>query len=88
MGISYYWSVDNSYEFINTISGMKNTGSIKRFDLPLSTPIHHRMLFVGVRSLIIKMFANRKSVSNRKNWILDEWSNYDKCREYIIDKLL
>ena len=51
------------------------------------------MISYGLRSLIIKMFANSKSVSimvnsNRKKSFWLDGSNYAGYREYTIDKLL
>ena len=64
-GISYYWSVDNSYELINKISDIKTARSINTFDfstlysnLPLDI-----FIYDSLRSLIIKTFASSKPVS-------------------------
>ena len=61
-GISYYWSVNNSYELINKISHIKATRSIKTFDF--STLYTNLPLDVICRSLrSLEIIANSKSVS-------------------------
>ena len=92
--ISYYWSIDNAYEFINKIADIKTAHIIKTFDF--STPYTNLPLDVIydiLRSLIIKMFVNSKYVaimvnSNSKSAFWSNGSNYAGYREYTIDKLL
>ena len=93
-GISYYWSVDNSYELLNKISDIKIARSIKTFDFStLYTNLPLDIIYDSLRSLIIKMFVNSKRVSimvnpNRKKAFWSNGSNYAGYREYTIDKLL
>ena len=93
-GISYYWSKDNSCEFINKIAYIKTAHSIKTFDfsmLNINLPLD--VIYDSLRSLIIKIFVNGKSVvimvnSNSKRAFWSNGSNYAGYREYTIDKLL
>ena len=93
-GISYYWSIDNSCEFINKITDIKTAHSIKTFDFStLYTNLPLGVIYDSLRSLIIKMFVNSKSVaimvnSNSKREFWSNGSNYAGYREYTIDKLL
>ena len=91
-GISFFWSVDNSLEFIDKISDIKTAHSLKTFDFSaLYTNLPLDVIDGSLKSLIIKMFANSKSIailvhSYRKKAF---WSNgYPSYREYTIDKLL
>ena len=92
-GISYYWSIDNSHEFINKIADIKTAHSIKMFDFStLYTNLPLDVIYDSLRSLIIKMFVNSKSVaimvnSNSKRAFWSNGSNYAGYREYTIDKL-
>ena len=78
-GISYYWSINNSYEFIKKIVDIKTAHSIKTFDFStLYTNFPLDVIYDSLRSLIIKMFVNSKSVaimvnSNSKTGIQVEW---------------
>ena len=57
MDISNNWSVDNSHEFINTISD--TTRSIKTFDFStLYTNFPSDVIYDSLRFLIIKMLVN------------------------------
>ena len=93
-GISYYWSIDNSYEYINKIADIKTAHSIKTLDFSmLYTNLPLDVIYDSLRSLIIKMFVNTKSVaimvnSNSKRPFWSNGSNYARYREYTIDKLL
>ena len=93
-GISNYWSIDNSYEFINKIADIKTAHSIKTFDFStLYTNLPLDVIYDSLRSLIIKMFVNSKSVaimvnSNSKRAFWSNGSNYAGYREYTNDKLL
>ena len=63
-GISYYWSVNNSYELLNKISDIKIARSIKTFHFStLYTNLPLDIIYDSLRSLIIKMFVNSKRVS-------------------------
>ena len=90
--ISYYWSVDSSYEFINKISDIKTARSIKTFDFcTLYTNLSLDVIHDSLRSLIIKMFANSKSVSimvnsNTKQSFWSNGSNYAEYRDCTIDE--
>ena len=92
-GIYYYWCIDNSYEFINKITDIKTAHSIKTFDFStLYTNLPLDVIYDSLRSLIIKMFVNSKSVaimvnSNSKRAFWSNGSNYAGYREYTIDKL-
>ena len=93
-GISFYWSVDNSFEFINKISTIKKAHSIKTFDFStLYTNLPLEAIFDGLYSLVIKMYANSKSKtimvnSFKKRAFWSNGSSYSGYREYTIDKLL
>ena len=94
MGISYYWNIDNSYEFINKFADIKTAYSIKTFDFStLYTNLPSDVIYDSLRSLIIKMFVNSKSVaimvnSKSKRAFWSNGSNYAGYREYKVDKLL
>ena len=87
-GISFFWSVDNSLEFIDKIS------DIKTFDFStLYTNLPLDVIYGSLKSLIIKMFINGKSIailvnSYRKKAFWSNGSSYPGYREYTIDKLL
>ena len=93
-GISFFWSVDNSLEFIDKISDIKTAHSIKTFDLStLYTNLPLDVIYGSLKSLIIKMFTNAKSIailvnSYRKKAFWSNGSSYPGYREYTIDKLL
>ena len=60
-----FWSVYNSLEFIDTISDIKTAHSIKTFDFStLYTNLPLDVINGSLKSLIIKMFANSKSIAN------------------------
>ena len=55
-GISFYSSIDNSYEFINKIADIKTAHNIKTFDFSvLYTNLQLDVIYDSLRSLIIKM---------------------------------
>ena len=89
--ISIFWSVDNSLEFIDKVSDIKTAHSIKTFDFSiLCTNLPLEVIYGSLKSLIIKMFANSKSIailvnSYRKR---HSGSSYPVYRECTIDKLL
>ena len=93
-GISYYWSIDNSHEFINRIADIKTAHGIKTYEhSTLHTNLPLNVIYDSLTSLIIKMFVNSKSVaimvnSNSKRAFWSNGSNYAGYREYTIDKLL
>ena len=93
-GISYYWSIDNSYEFINKIADIKTVHSIKTFDFStLSINLPLDVIYDSLRSLIIKMFVNSKSVAIMVNFyskrvFRSNRSNYAGYREHTINTLL
>ena len=93
-GISFFWSVDNSLEFIDKISDIKTAHSIKTFDFStLYTNLPLDVIYGSLRSLIINMFTNSKSIailvnSYRKKAFWSNGSSYPGYREYTIDKLL
>ena len=92
--ISFFWSVDNSLEFINKISDIKTAHSIKTFDFSTQyTNLPLDVISGILKSLIIKMFANSKSIailvnSNRKKAFWSNGSSYPGYQEYTIDELL
>ena len=92
--ISYYWSIDNSHEFIKNIADIKTAHSIKTYDFStLYTNLPLDVIYDSLRSLIIKMFVNSKSVaimvnSNSKRAFWSNGSNYAGNREYTIDNYL
>ena len=63
-GISFFWSVDNSLEFIDKISDIKTAHSIKTFDFStLYTNLPLDVIYGSLKSLVMKMFANSKSIA-------------------------
>ena len=63
-GVSFFWSVDNSLEFIHKISDIKTAHSIKTFDFStLYTNLPLDVIYGSLKSLIIKMFANSKPIA-------------------------
>ena len=93
-GISFFWNVDNFLEFIDKISDIKTAHSIKTFDYStLYTNLPLDVIYGSLKSLIIKMFTNSKSIailvnSYRKKAFWSNGSSYPGYREYTIDKLL
>ena len=92
--ISFFWSVDNSLEFIDKISDIKTAHSIKTFDFStLYTNLPLDVIYGSLKSLTMKKFANSKSIailvnSYRKKAFWSNGSSYPGYREYTIDKLL
>ena len=93
-GISHYWSIDNSLEFIDKLSGVKKAYSIETFDFStLYTNLPLQEIYCGLELLIIKMF--NKNVSNtilvnayKKKAFWSDNSSYPGCVVYTVDKLL
>ena len=88
--ISYDRSTDNSFEFINKLADIKTAHCIKTFDFStLYTNLPLDVIHDSLRSLIIKMLVNSKSVtimvnSNSKRAFWSNGSNYVGYREYTI----
>ena len=62
--ISFFCSVANSMEFIDKISDIKTAHSIKTFDFStLYTNLPLDVIYYSLKSLIINMFADSKSIA-------------------------
>ena len=93
-GLNYFWSIDNSVEFLEKLSGVKRADSIETFDFStLYTNLPLDNIYDSLERLIIKMFHNSGSsillVNPQRGkafWPMD--IKYKGYKEYTIDKLL
>ena len=93
-GLSYYWSIDNSSEFMDKIMHVKKAESIETFDFStLYTNLPLNDIFDALQSLIIKMYKNSGSTailvnSNVKKAFWSRGNFPKKYKIYTIDKLI
>ena len=79
-GISFFWSVDNSLEFIDKISDIKTAHSIKTFDfstlytnLPCSS------------SFIFQQIYNAHNLTKHNAWNIIRWWLSGECKAHLAD---
>ena len=51
-GISFFWGINDSLEFIEKVSNIKTPHSIKTLDFLLQILIHHKKLSIKVLELL------------------------------------
>ena len=94
LGLNFFWSIDNSEDFIHKIGGIKKATSIKTYDfstLYINLPLDK--IYNNLEKLTIKMFNNSGSHSllvnaDRKKAFWSQGKNYPGYKIYTIDKLL
>ena len=93
-GLNYYWSIDNSTEFLDKVSSIDKADSIETFDFStLYTNLPLENIYNNLECLIIKMFANSGSNSmlinaDRRKAFWSQSSTRSGYREYTLDRLL
>ena len=93
-GLAYFWSIDNSIEFLSKISDLPIADSIVTNDFStLYTNLPLDSIYSSLELLIIKMYKNSGSHGMMVNAVKRKafWShgaNYSGYKEYTIDKLL
>ena len=93
-GLNYFWSIDNSAEFLEKLSNVKYADSIETFDFStLYTSLPLDNIFESLERLIIKMYRNSGSniilVNSKKGKAF--WPSnkiYKGYKQYSIGKLL
>jgi hypothetical protein len=93
-GLSCYWSIDNSLEFVDKLSHINHAYSIETFDFStLYTNLPLQTIYDSLKLLIIKMYSKNNSniilvnVYKKKSFWCGK-SSYSGYIEYTIDKLL
>ena len=93
--LNFFWSIDNSVEFLNKLSNIKCADSIATFDFStLYTGLPLDNVFDSLEKLIIKMFKHSGSnillvnTDRGKAFWSRNISNYSGYKEYTLDKLL
>ena len=94
IGLNFFWSIDNSIEFLEKTSGVDFADSIETFDFStLYTNLPLGAIYHNLEKLIIKMFRNSGSNSilvnaNRRKAFWSQNSRRAGYKEYTIGKLL
>ena len=94
LGLNFFWSIDNSEEFIHKINEMKTATSVKTYAFStLYTNLPLDKIYNNLEKLIIKMFNNSGSLSllvnaDRKKAFWLQGKLYPGYKIYTIDKLL
>ena len=94
LGLNFFWSIDNSIEFLNKLGDVKSAVSIKTYDFStLYTNLPLDKIYENLEKLIIKMFNNsgRHSLlinADRKKAFWSQGQHYPGYKIYTIDKLL
>ena len=94
LGLNFFWSIDNSIEFLHKLDGVNKASSIKTFDFStLYTNLPLDSIYDSLEKLIIKMFDNSGSNSllvnaDRKKAFWSQGKHYSGYKIYTIDKLL
>ena len=92
--MSYFWSINNSIEFLNKISDVQIAECVETYDFTtLYTSLPLDDIYTSLEHLIIKMFRNSGSHGMMINAVKKKafWGhgvNYSGYKEYTIDKLL
>ena len=93
-GLNYFWSIDNSMEFLNKLSDIPIADSITTFDFStLYTNLPLDSIYESLERLLVKMFKNSGSIGVMVNADRDKafWfqgKEYSGYKMYTIDKLL
>ena len=93
-GFNYFWSIDNSIEFLNKLSDIPIADSIATFDFStLYTNLPIDSIYESLERLLLKMFKNSGSIGIMVNADRDKsfWfhgKDYSGYKLYTIDKLL
>ena len=93
-GLNYFWSVDNSQEFLDKLNDVKKADTVETFDFStLYTNLPLDKIYISLEQLIIKMFKNSGSLcilvnATRKKAFWCNGKDYIGYKRYTIDKLL
>ena len=93
-GLRFFWSIDNSVEFLLKLSGVPRAYSIKTYDFStLYTNLPLDYIYECLEKLIIKMYNNSGAVgllinADRKKAFWSQGCSYPGYKLYTIDKLL
>ena len=93
-GLSFFWSIDNSVEFIHKLCGISVAKSVKTYDFStLYTNLPLDYIFECLEKLIIKMYKNSGAIgllvnADRKRAFWSQGCSYPGYKLYTIDKLL
>ena len=94
-GLNFFWSIDNSVEFLHKLSHIKYADSFGTFDFStLYTGLPLDNVYESLEKLIIKMFKNSGSnillinADREKVFWSRNISKYSGYKEYTVDKLL
>ena len=93
-GLNYFWSIDNSMEFICKLCHVEIASSIKTYDFStLYTNLPLDYIYECLEKLIIKMFQNSNSVglmvnSESKRAFWSRGCDYSGYKLFTVDKLL
>ena len=93
-GLNYFWSIDNSVEFLQKLSDLDTADSIETFDFStLYTNLPLDNIYESLEKLLIKMFniSGSNSILVNANRRKSFWSqNCSRAgyTEYTIDRLL
>ena len=93
-GLNYFWSIDNSQEFIDKLNDVKKADTIETFDFStLYTNLPLDKIYDSLEQLIIKMFKHSGSLyilvnATRKKSFWCNGKDYIGYKRYTIDKLL
>ena len=94
MVLTFFWSIDNSMEFIHKVSEVDIADSIETFDFStLYTNLPLDNIYEKLKQLIIKMFKHNGSNSilvnaNRRKAFWSQNSSRNGYTEYTIGRLL
>ena len=93
-GLNYFWSIDNSQEFLNKLIDVDKADSVETFDFStLYTNLPLDKIYFSLERLIIKMFKNSGSNyilvnAARKKAFWFNGKDYVGYKRYTIDKFL
>ena len=93
-GLRFFWSIDNSVEFLLKLSGVTRANSIKTYDFStLYTNLPLDYIYECLEKLIIKMYKNSGAVgllinADRKKAFWSQGCSYPGYKLYTIDRLL
>ena len=93
-GLNFFWSIDNSVEFLGKLAGINHAKSFKTYDFStLYTNLPLDYIFDCLQKLIIKMFENSGSQSllinaETKRAFWSQGTHYSNFNIFTLDKLL
>ena len=93
-GLNFFWSIDNSVEFLGKLTNIEHAKSIKTYDFStLYTNLPLDYIFDCLQKLIVKMFNNSGSQSllinaDRRKAFWCQGTYYSDYKIYTLDKLL